>query len=357
MKIKLVLLDRDREYLSRLMAVLSHKYPDKLEIYSFTEMKMALDILKTVKADVFLANEEFEIDEKILSEKCGFAYIAEDSDVESIREHRAVSKYQRVDLFYKNILNIYAENSSKVTGYKSHSNKVTQIITFMSAEGGAGSSLLAAAFARYVAGNGKKVLYLNMEQLGCAEDYFNGEGRLDFSDVIYAVKSKKANLALKLESIVKQDSSGVYFYSSSKVALDLLELDEEDICIFIQELCNSGIYDYIVMDVDCSFDKRTKSIMEFSQKIILVSDDMAVSNSKLKRLYDALVALESQGLLNVLDKLFLVYNKSNGDNFRINEVPDIKCLGSVPHFEGESLDDIENQVVSVNWFKELLNVT
>jgi len=306
---------------------------------------------------VFFANEEFEIDERGLPEKCEFAYISEDSDVESIREHRAVAKYQRVDLFYKEILNIYAENTTSIIGYKSGCNKVTQIIAFTSASGGTGSSLLAAAFAKYVATSGKKVLYLNLEQLGCADDYFKGEGRLDFSDVIYAVKSKKANLGLKLESIVKQDSSGVYFYSSSNQALDLLELDEEDIRILVQELCNKGMYDYIVVDMDCSFDKRTRCIMEFSKKLVLVSDDMAVSNSKLKRLYDALNALESQNLLNVSDKLFLVYNKSDGGNFRINEVPDIKCLGSVQNFEGESVDDIVNQMLSVNWFNELTNVT
>lgn len=354
MKIKLVLLDRDREYLNRLMAVLSHRYMDKLEIYSFTDLNMAFDNLKTVKADVILVNEEFELDENILPKKCGFAYMAEDSDVETIRKHRVVSKYQRVDLFYRDILNIYSENTSNVTGYKSNINNLTQIITFMSAEGGAGSSLLAAAFAKYAAGSSKKVLYLNLEQSGCAEDYFKGEGRFDFSDVIYAVKSRKTNLILKLESIVKQDASGVYFYGSSKSALDLLEFDDEDIRIFIQELCNNGMYDYIVVDTDSVLDKRIKCITEFSHRVILVSDDKAVSDSKLKRFYNALNTLESQELINALDKLYLVYNKSDGSNFRINEVPDIKYLGCVPYLEGESADDIIAQMISMDWFKVLI---
>lgn len=357
MKIKLVLLDRDREYLNRLMTVLSHKYSDNLELYSFTEMCMALEILQTIKADVFLANEEFEIEEKILSQNCGFAYLSEDSDVDSIREYRVVSKYQRVDLFFKELLDIYAENNTRVTGYKARGDKTAEIFTFMSADGGAGSSLMAAAFSKYVATRGKKILYLNFELLGSADDYFKGEGRLDFSDVIYAVKSKKANLGLKLESIVKQDSSGVCFYSSPNTALDLLEFDEEDILFFFQELCNEGMYDYIIVDMDCSFDKKALSIMELSRKIILINNDMARPNSKLSRFYDVLNILEGQQLTNVLGKLFLAYNKSVDDNFKINEVPDVKCLGSVPNFEGKTVEEIVNQMVSIEWFEELINAT
>lgn len=357
MKIKLVLLDRDREYLNRLITVLSNKYSDKLEIYSFTEMSMALETLQTIKADVFLANEEFEIDEKAFNQSCGFAYISEDSDVESIRTCKAVSKYQRVDLFFREVLNIYAENTTRIIGYKARRDKTAEIVTFMSVNGGTGTSLMAASFAKYAAVRGKKVLYLNLELLGSADDYFKGEGRLDFSDVIYAVKSRKANLALKLESIVKQDSSGVYFYSCPNTALDLLELDEEDIHVFFQELCNGGIYDYIIVDMDCSFDKRDMCIMELSRKIILINDDMALPNSKLSRFYDVLNLLEGQHLTNVFEKLSLIYNKSDGVNFRISEVPDIKCLGCVPYFEGETIDDIVKQMMTVEWFNELVRET
>ena len=48
------------------------------------------------------------------------------------------------------------------------------------------------------------------------------------SDIIFSLKSKKANLAMKLESCVKQDHTGVYFYSQAKFALDMMELDKEE---------------------------------------------------------------------------------------------------------------------------------
>ena len=36
MKIKVALLDKDKEYLNRLTGVFNTKYADKLEVYSFT---------------------------------------------------------------------------------------------------------------------------------------------------------------------------------------------------------------------------------------------------------------------------------------------------------------------------------
>ena len=49
------------------------------------------------------------------------------------------------------------------------------------------------------------------------------------SGIIFALKSKKTNLSMKMESCVKQDPRGVYFYSQSKVALDMLELGADEI--------------------------------------------------------------------------------------------------------------------------------
>ncbi len=354
MKVKLVLLDSNKEYLNRLMSTLSQKYSDKLEVYSFTDMSLVFDIFNTVKADVFLANEEFDVDVNNLPKDCGFAYIAEDSAAESIKSSRAVAKYQRVDLFYKEVLGIYAEKSSNITAYKSNSNSMTQLVAFTSASGGAGSSLLSVAFSKYAASCGKRVLYISLELLGNTDDYFKGEGRLDFGDVIFAIKSRKVNLSLKLESIVRQDVSGVYFYSSSDVFLDLLELDEEDISVLFKELCDGGLYDYIVIDTDCSFDERFKAVMELCHKVILINDDKTVSDSKLKMFYDSIKLLESQSKSDILNKMYLVHNKSDISSFKASEELDIKCIGSVPAFTGKTIEEIVSQMVSAELLKELI---
>ena len=113
----------------------------------------------------------------------------------------------------------------------------SKVITFSSPCGGTGTSSVAAACAVNFAKKGKKVLYFNLEPFGSSDNFFNAEGQFDMSDIIYALKSAKANLALKLESCVKQDSTGVYFFSATKVALDMQELH-----IVIRQILSVIIY-------------------------------------------------------------------------------------------------------------------
>lgn len=49
MKIKVALLDKDKEYLDRLTGVFNTKYADKLEVYSFTDEKKRNRIGKRIQ--------------------------------------------------------------------------------------------------------------------------------------------------------------------------------------------------------------------------------------------------------------------------------------------------------------------
>ena len=354
MRIRLAILDSDKNYLNRLSAAFTNKYADKIQFYSFTDEKMALDSVNTGKIDVFLVNANFLIDVEALSPNCGFAYIVENADIESIRNQLSIGKYQRVDLFYKQILSLFAEKAKIVTGYKMSDASQTKIVSFLSFGGGDGSSTVAAAFSVYATKQGKKVLYLNIEQFGSTEDFFSGEGQFDFSDVIYTIKSKKSNVALKLESCVKQDSSGVHFYSSPKVALDLMELEPAELASLLDELCLSGNYDYIVVDLDFCFSKKILSALAMSSKVVFVDDGTEISNTKFERGYHALKLYEQQNDISVLAKSYLFYNKFSNKISKTIQGLEIPELGGVPKFENATTKQIVEQLVSLADFNKLL---
>jgi hypothetical protein len=95
------------------------------------------------------------------------------------------------------------------------------------------------------AGRGNNVLYLNLEKFGSSDAFFSGEGQFTMSDIIFALKGRKANLAMKLQSCVKKATCGVDFFSTSQTALDMLELDTDDIIQLIEKcrdisICNYG---------------------------------------------------------------------------------------------------------------------
>ena len=75
MKIKILILDLDKNYISRITTVFTNKYMDKLEVYSFTDAKKAMEEIHTIRPDVFLASENFELNVDDIPSKCGFAYL------------------------------------------------------------------------------------------------------------------------------------------------------------------------------------------------------------------------------------------------------------------------------------------
>ena len=158
MKIKLAILEKDVSYLNRIVAAFSTKYADKFEIYSFTDPSVALSSLDDAKIDVLVANDAFEIDVASLPKRCGFAYFVDSADINMENDQRAICKYQKADLIYKQILSVYSEKAGSISGLKLDEES-TKIIFFNSVSGGTGASSMAAATAlRFAAQNKKETI-------------------------------------------------------------------------------------------------------------------------------------------------------------------------------------------------------
>lgn len=353
MKIRLAILDKDISYLNRIVSAFNMKYSDKLEIYSFTDVKVAVSNLDNIKVDVLLATDSFEIDREKLPAKCGFAYLVEQPDIESVREQPAICKFQKADLIYKQILSLYSENAANISGIKLD-DETSKMILFTSPGGGTGSSTMASALAMTCAGRGKKVIYVNLEKFGLSDVFFSAEGQFDMSDIIYALKSGKTNLQLKLESTVKQDKSGVYFISGSKVALDMQELNTEDILRLISELKLSGDYDYIIADMDFELSKGNIDIYKRMHSIVLVGDGSEISNIKISRAYAALAAMEQSMDLSITERMGVIYNKFSNKTGKVLEDIGLKSLSGAPRFEHATAKQIAEQLSSMNMFEKIL---
>lgn len=352
MRIKLAILEKDPSYLNRIVSAFNTKYADKFEIYSFTDKEMALATLDPSRIDVLIASDSFDINVEALPKRCGFAYFVDAVDVDSINDQRAICKFQKADLIYKQILSIYSENSGRAAGLKLGDNHA-KVVAFSSPCGGVGASSLAAAFAVRMTKQGKKALYLNLEKYGSSDVFFAGEGQFDISDIIFSLKSKKANLAMKLESCVKQDHTGVYFYSQAKFALDMMELGKEEISRFISELRLTGIYDYIVVDIDFSLSKDTLDVFRTMSNIVMVGDGSEVSNMKIFRTYNALVALEQNTDNSLLNKLLLVYNKFSNKTGKAIEGIEINNIGGAPRYEHATTEQVITQLSNMSMYDKI----
>lgn len=352
MRIKLAILERDQSYLGRIVSVFNTKYADKFEVYSFTDKEMALTTLDAARIDVLVASDAYDVSTSEIPRRCGFAYLVDSADIDYYNEQRAICKFQKVDLIYKQILSVYSEKAGSVSGIKL-GDESAKIVAFCSPCGGVGTSTMAAAAAVNYAAKGKKTLYLNLEKFGAADSFFAGEGQFDMSDIVFALKSKKTNLPLKLESCVKQDASGVYFYAQSKVALDMYEINVDDILKLISEITLTGAYDYIVLDLDFTLDSNMLKVLRQTHAVVWVGDGSEISNSKICRAFNAVNILEQSNDAPLTNRIVLVYNKfSNKSSKTIGET-DIKNVGGAPRYEHATTAQTIEQLSKLDFFTKI----
>lgn len=353
MKIKVAILERDKSYLTRIVTAFGTKYADKLEIYSFTDPEIALQNLGLSKIDVLLSGDIFDIDIQKLPKRCAFAYLVDSMGIDSVKDQQAICKFQKADLIYKQILSVYSEKASSITGFDVGGEKGA-VIAFCSPSGGVGSSTMAAACAVHFAKAGRKVLYLNLERFGSADLFFEGQGQFDMSDLIFALKSRKANLHIKLESCVKQDPVGVYYYSPAKVALDMMELSVDDKLRLISEINLMGQYDYVILDLDFGIDKDTLKLLRQAQGIVMVGDGSAESNTKTERAWAAFSILEQNADAPLTNRMGFVYNKVSSKSGQGVRAPGLKELGGARRFMDAGGRQIVEQLSGMEFFDAIL---
>ncbi|MBE5927110.1 MAG: chromosome partitioning protein ParA [Lachnospiraceae bacterium] len=352
MKIKLAVLEKDVNYLKRIASVFESKYADNIQSFIFTDEKLAIEGLAENKIDVFMANEDFDINIDELPKRCGFAYICDTNDVVELKGCKAIGKFQKVDLIYKAIISIYAEVAENTSGANYKDDSKTKVILFTSPIGGVGTTTMAVACAKYL-GRNSRVMYLNLDPMNEMSLYFEAEGNGDFGDVIFAIKSQNPNLSLKVESATRKDNSGVSYFETTKTALDMTELSSDEITQLINILRLSGSYEYIIVDRPFGIDINDMWIYELAGRIVMLSDGSEISNNKMIRAINALTILQDRKELNLLVKIMLTYNKFSSKTSKKLESSDIRNLGGVQKFEYATHQEIINAIKEMEFFENL----
>lgn len=352
MKIKLGIIENDVAYLNRIVSVFTAKYSDKIEIYSFTDVSTALPALAGSKIDVVVVSDALEINLSLIPKRCGVAYFVDSTDVEMFNNLPTVCRFQKADLIYRQILSIYSEHAGSFTELKMTDDNC-KVIEFASPSGGVGVSTMAAACAVHLAAKGFRTLYLNVERFGSSDDFFSGDGQFSMSDVIYSLKTRKANLAMKLESCVKHDPRGVCFFSQAKLALDMMELTIDEILRLISELRLTGSYDRIILDTEFGLSKNDLKILHQANTVVLVGDGSTISNTKVFRATTALAMKEQAEESPLLGRTVLVYNKFSSKTSEALNNLEIRVVGGAPRYEHATVDQVVTQLSKMAVFDEI----
>lgn len=345
MKIRLAIIDGDRQYLERLTAAFQNQFADQLEIYSFTTDETAYENFKQQRVDVIVMSDSFRVNRELVPKNCGFSYLTETSGIDTIEDESAICKYQKIDYIYKGILGLYAENAGAI-GNHLGSNTV-KVCSFFSITGGAGSSSLAAATALQMAKAGKRTLYLNMEQTGGSNLYFQAPGEGSFSDVIYMLKSKRINLALKIQSMVKQTTEGVYFFDDCTQAMDMLEITEDEFTKLIEVVETAGMFDVVIIDAGSYLTPVVFQAFGASAKVVCVSDGSEICQHKFEQMIEILEIKERQSEIPMIPRIAIAYNKFSNKTGVAVDMGKYPVLGGMPKYENMNTRQIIERLSNV----------
>lgn len=354
MKIKLAILENDLNYLDKIVSIFNSRYSEKFEVYSFTDKKLALDIICTSKMDVFIASDTYTISTEEIPVSCAFAYFVNTPGMETVGDQKAICKFQKIDVMYREILGLYSENAGREATYKK-SDDNCRMIMFTSPAGGVGTSTMAVAAALRYAKQRKKVLYFNLEKTGAADTFFEADGTANMSDILFAFKGKKSKLAFKLESCVKKDKSGVCFFSQTKYALDMTELDNKDWMELLDAIKATGTYEVIIVDCDFSLTMEYFETYNYMDSIVWLGDGTEITNNKLYRAYQACQMIEQEHDFEISKKILFAYNKFSSKTGRvIHEETRVQSIGGAPYYQNATNMQITEGLSDMKMFDALI---
>lgn len=334
---KMLILNSNPKYLNRFVNVLSN-------LYVHDTLEGAMDCVKNRRINVFLVSNAFHIATNEIADYCVFAYLTDFSAYAMVRDESAVGKYQKLSDICEEIqflhLNYLADVAAKTEG-------AAKLILFSSPAGGVGNSTLAAAYAIYLARKGAKVLYVNLEQTGDTNLYFEGSGRYTMENILYELSSQEKNMQEKILHMVQETEDGVSYFESPAFAAVFNGMGEEQINTLIQMLCTQRQYQYVILDMSYDSGENMQLILDKAERCIMVSDGTETANRKTSRAIDVL-QMKNRAYLN---KILITYNRFSSKYGKALEKEGLQQTAGVGWIEGVSTKDLIHAISEKSVFK------
>ena len=352
MRIKLAIMDSDAKYVKKFTTYCASNYADKLEIYAFSNQSSFENFLKQGRIDVLLASEDLLQDGYEKPAGMQYAYLSESLDIEKIKGVTAICKYQKPDDIYKEVLRLFAEIETSAT-YK-FSGSFCPVITFLPGSEDSGAVMVALGCAGYLASSGKNVLFLDLRENAYVRDLLEDGNGGSLSDVLYAIKSKKPNLSLKLESLKQENSRGIKYYQPFTTTLDQKDMRAEELAQLINVESAAENMDYIVTVIDSNISDVRNEMMDRASEIVYVASGNEAASEELNRRLLELKLIDERDSTRLCAKTKIIYSNC-GSKSKISAADDnFQIAGYINKYSAADRKQIVNEISGLPVFEKLL---
>lgn len=266
----------------------------------------------------------------------------------------SIYKYSNVRVIVSALLDIYSFLTGKCAVNLQH--KDVQLIAFVSAAGGTGTTTLAMATAQELSRfRGKKVLYLSFEELESTGEYMECPPGIKGVGVYLYYLFKKGDGKPFMEGYTIRDGFGIEAFAPTRGRNPLRNLTEDELSVFIESLIECGHYDVILMDVGNQLDEIDMLCMNIASRICFVSSE----NIKRIREIQCLQYLMCKCGENIIDKMIKVKNLfSSKSDFQMTDVNEdiIETSVYLRKYNGIISNDNMSKIILESGFGENIKI-
>lgn len=343
MKIKLAIIDPDSHFLSKISLYYSLHHAGDLNVSTYSTVNSFASTQSLHKFDLLWVNPEMEGAEEVFQGANNLVYISESKSIVSIHHLKAICKYQKPEIIYKKLLQVYSESeNSQKFGFAMGDSLGSNLILVEGLSGGVGTTSVACAICRKLSESGKNVLYFNPEAYNSTTLLFSGEGEFGLSDLLYSFKSNRGNFGLKIKSFEKHDSSGVVFFDGWNMPTDRFHTSDADIIQLLKAILELKIYDYIIFDGALSDHSQWLQLSDSASACVWVFDQSLKSDLFLGQRLNLYKAYATEEVADLLPKTFLLANKCTQAYESQIEIP---FLAKVPYIPNADFNDLLLSIV------------
>lgn len=336
--IRVLFLTNDSEYCHRVAPYFAKYHPEIKPAFSAATQGISEALAKKMY-NVVLIGEEFAGVHITVPSGVSGAYLSETSSDSEINGLNSFCKYKSGEALFRQILSMFAE----VSNIQSVNSSGFRVYAFAGANGGAGATTMAAAFAYRQASLGKKTLYFCCDPFADYSAFLadKTEGG-SLSDLIFIVKSASGakGASLKAAALLKKDVSGVKFLESCKDPYDFEVLTAEQIEKMLDILSAADEFDCVVIDASIYDERCRKLIMKRADTLFIVAENDSSAKAKLKRLMYYLNVADNRENTDLVSRSALIFNKNAEQNN--TGVEGIAFCGSVPKYKDRNIRNIAN---------------
>lgn len=338
--IRVLVITDDSEYCHRLAPYFAKHHPEVKFTFAAPEHDSS-DIFANKMCNVALIGEEFLNTSINVPGGVAGAYLTENSSESEINGLRSFCKYKSGETLYRIIVSMFSE----VSNVRQFDTQESKVFAFVGANGGAGATTAAVAFAYRQAARGKKTLYFCYDQFADYKSVMsdNTEGKT-LSDLIFIVKSGSGsgNASLKAASMLKNDVSGVKFIENCPDPFEFDNLTLEHMEKMLEIVSHSNEFDGIVIDANFYDERLRQLILKKADILFIISENNANANAKLCKLIQYLKVMDMRKRTDICSRCVIILNKYTDQNWNGAKFDGITCFGGIPKYKDNNARNIAN---------------